>query len=76
MIEIVKRYVCESCGKQEFVQPDSEAAEWMTTEIGDLCPVCSRAWSNYKESFINRMRKDNGKPLYQHALNPVHQHAQ
>lgn len=63
MIDTVKRYICDSCMKQECVEPDAEAEGWIHTEVGDLCPSCARAWDNFKTSFVDRMRKDNGQDL-------------
>ena len=63
MIGLCKRYICDSCKKQECVDPEGVAEGWVTTEVGDLCPSCARAWDNFKESFIERMRKDNGESL-------------
>lgn len=63
MVEVVKRYVCDSCNKQICVSPDETAKEWVSSEVGDLCPSCARAWVNYKESFKERMCKDSGAAI-------------
>ena len=63
MISVVKRYICDACGKEFCIDPEHDIEGWTSSEVGDLCPSCSRAWDNYKESFIERMRKDNGQPL-------------
>ena len=68
MVTIVKRYVCDSCNKEECVDPESTAKDWVKVEVGDLCPSCARAWDNYKESFIERMRKDSKKRLVDYRI--------
>ena len=64
MIDEVKRYICDACGKQVCVKNSENIPTWtVESEIGDLCPSCSTAWENYKSSFIEKMRKENGKDL-------------
>ena len=63
MIDIVKRYICDSCKKQVCVGTEEEVLGWEQTEVGDLCPVCARSWAELKSSFIVRMRKENGEAL-------------
>ena len=63
MKEVVKLIRCDACMKEIHVSSDPEIAkdeipdDWsFETEIGDLCPACTRAWENYKKSFIEKMR--------------------
>ena len=63
MQDIVRRYICDACFKEECVNEGAVKEDWVKTEIGDLCPVCARAWDNYKKSFVEKMRKDNGESL-------------
>ena len=63
MIQRGTRYICDACRKEFFIQEGGENKEWTEAEGWDLCPSCSRAWDNFKESFIERMRKDNGESL-------------
>lgn len=64
MVDIVKRYVCDACKKSICVDESSNCPSWtIKTEIGDLCPSCSNAWENYKASFVEKMRKENGESL-------------
>ena len=65
MVGVVKRYICTSCGKELCVDVDAEAQDWTKADDWDLCPSCSRAWDNYKQSFLERMRKDNRADLFQ-----------
>lgn len=60
MIELnVKRYICDACKKTVCVGEDEILPDWEKTEMGDLCPSCKRAWDNYKQSFVEKMRIDN-----------------
>ena len=65
MVDIVKRYICDICEKTCCVNKDADdSLSWCTpTELGDMCPDCLRAWEENKESFITRMKKENGKDL-------------
>ena len=63
MQDIVKRYICDACRREECVSKDSEKEDWIKTEIGDLCPSCARAWENYKSSFVEQMRKEHGEDV-------------
>ena len=63
MVDMVKRYVCDVCKKQLCVDVEVDAFEWEKTDIGDLCPACARAWKDYKESFLIKMRKESGESL-------------
>jgi hypothetical protein len=63
MVGIVKRYVCDACKREECVGETEENTEWVRTEVGDLCPACSRAWDNFKASFVEQMRKVNKENL-------------
>lgn len=67
----VIRYTCDACGKELCLiskdgnpKPLPTNPAWtIKSEVGDLCPSCSNAWENYKKSFIERMRKENGKSI-------------
>lgn len=64
MIDIVKRFKCDACGKEVCCSDSKNVPSWtVSTEVGDLCPSCSNAWENHKQSFIERMRKENGANL-------------
>ena len=64
MVDIVKRYVCDACGKQACTAESDNIPSWtVKTEIGDLCPSCSNAWENYKKSFIEKMKIANNKEI-------------
>ena len=64
MVDVVKRFVCDACKKSVCVQESENVPSWtISTEIGDLCPSCSNAWENYKKSFIEKMRKENGESI-------------
>lgn len=65
MVDIVRRYSCDVCGSNMCVNAEAEdTLSWTTnTEVGDLCPDCLKAWDETKESFITRMKKENGKDL-------------
>jgi len=64
MVDIVKRYTCDACKKTVCCADGNNIPKWtVETEVGDLCPSCSNAWENYKKSFIERMRKENGESL-------------
>ena len=64
MVDVVKRYICDACKKTTCVAESDNIPSWTTkTEIGDLCPSCSTAWDNYKKSFIEKMRKENGEAI-------------
>ena len=66
MIQIVTQYQCDAC-KKSVCMTDTENGNipsWtVKTEIGDLCPSCSKAWENYKQSFIEKMRIENKEAL-------------
>ena len=63
MVDIVKRYVCDACHKEQCVDKDYVLKDWEKTCDWDLCPSCARAWDNYKKSFIEQMRKVNGEAV-------------
>ena len=64
MVTEVIKYTCDACKKEENVKIGGELQTWTrNTEVGDLCPACKRAWDELKESFIIRMRKENGENL-------------
>lgn len=64
MVATVKRYECDACRKVDCISEDENIKAWMLgTEVGDLCPSCARAWENYKQSFKEKMRIDNGADL-------------
>ena len=65
MIDIVTRYTCDACHKTFCAHNEmDEAIGWAEkTEVGDLCPSCSNAWENYKQSFIEKMRIENKESL-------------
>lgn len=63
MIGIVKRYICDACNHQVCVGEAEDISDWVTTEVGDLCPSCARSWENYKKSFVEQMRKVNKENL-------------
>lgn len=72
MVAMVKRYVCDACKKVDCVGENAEAEGWVLgTEVGDLCPSCSRAWGNFKQSFLEKMRIDNGKDIYDYTNNTI-----
>lgn len=57
MIDIVKRFKCDVCGDELCVKDDDNIPKWtIQTEVGDLCPDCSKAWDECKRAFIERMR--------------------
>ena len=59
MVGIVKRYICDACHRESCVGQNEENKEWVKTPDWDLCPSCARAWENYKQSFVDQMRKVN-----------------
>jgi hypothetical protein len=64
MVEDVKRYRCDAC--RNAVSSDMEKVKqtWaINTEVGDLCPRCSRIWEEFKQSFIEKMRLDNNEDI-------------
>lgn len=64
MISIVTQYKCDACRKSVCVSDSDNVPSWTTkTEVGDLCPSCSRSWENYKQSFIEKMRIENKEDL-------------
>lgn len=63
MVGVVKRYICDACKKEVCVEEGTDLPEWSRTEIGDLCPSCFRAWENYKQTFVDQMRKVNNEKL-------------
>ena len=63
MIGIVKRYVCDACRCEECVGEDEVKEGWTKTEEWDLCPSCTRAWQNFKSSFIEQMRKEHREDI-------------
>ena len=72
MVQKVKRYSCDACRKVDCVSEEQILHEWkIGTEIGDLCPSCSRAWENYKSSFLEKMRMDNGADICEVSSNLV-----
>ena len=69
MVATVKRYECDACRKVDCISEDENIKAWMLgTEVGDLCPSCARAWENYKQSFKEKMRIDNGADLKNSAI--------
>ena len=65
MIEDVRKYKCDACKKEDSAKPGEALPNWTVgSEVGDLCPTCTRAWTEMKNSFLVRMRKDNGEALY------------
>lgn len=64
MIDVVKRYTCDACGKSTCAADNENVPSWtVNTEVGDLCPTCYSAWESWKSSFVERMRKENGGNL-------------
>ena len=65
MIQIVTQYQCDACKKSMCMSEENpNVPSWtVKTEIGDLCPSCSKAWENYKQSFIEKMRIDAKEDL-------------
>ena len=64
MVDIVKRYKCDVCRKEVCVTESENVPSWtIETEVGDLCPSCSNAWSEFKKSFVERIRKENKESL-------------
>ena len=60
MISKNLKYQCDCCGDMAFMPEDSKESPqgWrITTEVGDLCPKCSKAWDIHKQDFIEKMRK-------------------
>lgn len=58
MIDIYKRYRCDSCGEEEFVSESENIPGWtISTEVGDLCPECYNAWELHKKKFVEKMRE-------------------
>lgn len=64
MVDIVKRYICDACGRESCTGESDNIPSWtVKTEIGDLCPSCATAWENMKQSFVEKMRLANGKEI-------------
>ncbi len=59
MVEITKKYVCDFCGRENtyVLGSNDNTPIWIThSDVGDLCPACSKVWDEYKQAFIERMR--------------------
>lgn len=66
MIDQVRRYMCDACGEIMCLDDKADIYEsgWQIgSEIGDLCPSCKNAWTNYKQSFVERMRLEKRSHL-------------
>ncbi len=60
MVEEVRLITCDACRKSVKLEDPKYPDNWLiNTEIGDLCPSCSNAWSNYKRSFVEKMRLES-----------------
>lgn len=60
MVDNVLRYKCDCCGSLDFseITVKEPPKGWtIGTEMGDLCPNCSKFWETTKQDFIERMRK-------------------
>ena len=60
MIDKVLRYRCSGCDAMDFTEEDSKKAPagWtIGTEVGDLCPNCSKFWKQTKQDFLERMKR-------------------
>lgn len=55
---------CDICGASKSISSSENVPRWtVPSEVGDLCPSCARSWLEHKQSFIIRMKKENGKDL-------------
>lgn len=64
MVKHVNQYCCDLCRKKVNEEDIKDLTKWtLGTEVGDLCPSCSTAWANFKQSFIEKTRMENGEKI-------------
>lgn len=66
MIKAVNLITCDACKKKIELDSDNKIIPdgWTNSgDLGDLCPSCSTAWNNLKQSFIEKMRMNSKESI-------------